>query len=417
VLGLESETRPLYDRAGDGWDGARADLALVLTGGGARAAYQVGVLAGLARRFPDLRIRILVGVSAGAVNAVHLASHPGRFARAVTDLVNLWRGLTPERIFRVDAPTLGQNVLRWGTRLLSGGLRGEVRSLLDTAPLRSLLQDHFVTADGLLPGIGQNIRRGVLGAVAISGTSYSTGRSTVWAQGRCNIEPWTRPRRCGVPTALTVDHVMASAALPLLFPAVRIDGAWYGDGGMRLAAPLSPAIHLGAGRILVIATQGAPSTAGPRPRIVTYPTPAEVFGLLLDAAFVDALDEDALRLGHVNHLLEKLPEEERLGFRIVDLFVMQPSRDLIRLAAEYERRLPPVFRVLTRGLGMGEAMRPDMLSLLLFEPDYVRRLIEIGEADAEQRGDELAAFFAGEVNSLGQGRRTRTAGGAHGVTD
>lgn len=265
-----------------------------------------------------------MGVSAGAVNAVHLASHPGRFARAVTDLEDLWRGLTPERIFRVDAPTLGQNVLRWGTRLLSGGFRGEVRSLLDTAPLRRLLQDHFATADGLLPGIGENVQRGVLGAVAISGASYSTGRSTVWAQGRCNIEPWTRPRRCGV----------------------------------------------------------------------TYPAPAEVFGLLLDAAFVDALDEDALRLGHVNHLLEKLPEEERVGFRIVDLFVMQPSRDLVRLAAEYERRLPPVFRFLTRGLGMGEAMRPDMLSLLLFEPDYVRRLIEIGEADAEQRGDELAAFFA-----------------------
>jgi NTE family protein len=187
---------------------------------------------------------------------------------------------------------------------------------------------------------------------------------------------------------------MASAALPLLFPAVHIDGAWYGDGGMRLAAPLSPAIHLGAGRILVIATQGSPSTAGPRPPIVSYPAPAEVLGLLLDAVFVDALDEDALRLGHVNQLLEKLPEEERVGFRMIDLFVMQPSRDLVRLAAEYERRLPPAFRFLTRGLGMGEAMRPDMLSLLLFEPDYVRRLIEIGEADAEQRADELEAFFA-----------------------
>lgn len=371
----------------------QSDLALVLTGGGARAAYQVGVLAGLARRFPDLRIPILVGVSAGAVNAVHLASHPGAFAGAVADLVGLWRRLTLDSIFRVDAPALGQNVLRWGTRLLSGGL-GKARSLLDTAPLRRLLQDHFATEDGRLPGIGENVRRGALGAVAISGTSYSTGQSTVWAEGCCDIEPWTRPRRRGVPTTLTVEHVMASAALPLLFPAVRIDGAWYGDGGIRLAAPLSPAIHLGAGRILVIATQHAASTATAEPSaIVGYPPPAEVLGLLLDAALLDALDEDALRLRRINHLLEKLPVEQRGGFRTIDLLMLRPSRDLARLAGEYERRLPKAFRFMTRGLGTREAMRPDMLSLLLFDPDYVRRLIEIGEADAEQRADELATFI------------------------
>lgn len=370
------------------------NLALVLTGGGARAAYQVGVLAGLARRFPDLRIPILVGVSAGAMNAVHLASHPGPFAGAVSNLVGLWRGLTPDRIFRVDAPALGQNVLRWGTRLLSGGSRGTLRSLLDTRPLRSLMQDHFAT-ENLLEGIGENVRRGALDAVAISGTSYSTGQSTVWAQGCCDIQPWTRPRRRGVPTSLTVDHVMASAALPLFFPAVRIEGAWYGDGGIRLTAPLSPAIHLGARRILVIGTRYGPLTAEAEPPgILDYPPPAQVLGLLLDAVFLDALDEDALRLRRVNRLLEKLPEEERGGFRNVDLLVLQPSRDLALLAGEYERRLPAAFRFLTRGLGTREAMRADMLSLLLFQPDYVRRLMEIGEADAEQRADELAAFLA-----------------------
>jgi NTE family protein len=378
----------------------RADLALVLTGGGARAAYQVGVLAGLARRFPDLRIPILVGVSAGAVNAVHLASHPGAFAGAVDDLVCLWRRLTLESIFRVDAPALGQNVLRWGTRLLSGGSGVKVRSLLDTAPLRRLLHDHFATEDGLLRRIGENVRRGTLGAVAISGTSYSTGQSTVWAEGCCDIEPWTRPGRRGVPTTLTVDHVMASAALPLFFPAVRIDGAWYGDGGIRLSAPLSPAIHLGAGRIVVIATQHSASMAEAEPSAIHgYPPPAEVLGLLLDAALLDALDEDTLRLRRMNHLLAKLPEEQRGGFRTIDLLVLRPSRDLARLAGEYERRLPKAFRFLTRGLGTREAMRPDMLSLLLFDPDYLRRLIEIGQADAEQRADELAAFFAGELGS------------------
>jgi NTE family protein len=375
----------------------QGDTALVLTGGGARAAYQVGVLSGLARRHPDLRIPIIVGVSAGAVNAVHLASHPGAFAGAVTDLVGLWRRLTLDSIFRVDAPALGQNVFRWGTRLLSGGFGGKVRSLLDTAPLRRLLHDHFATEDGLLRGIGENVRRGALGAVAVSGTSYSTGQSTVWAEGCCDIEPWTRPRRRGVPTTLTVEHVMASTALPLLFPAVRVDGAWYGDGGIRLSAPLSPAIHLGAGRILVIATQHGASTAEPEPTALHgYPPPADVLGLLLDAALLDALDEDALRLRRTNHLLGKLPPEQRGDFRTIDLLVLRPSRDLARLAGEYERRLPKAFRFLTRGLGTREAMRPDMLSLLLFEPDYVRRLIEIGEADAEERADEMANFLGRE---------------------
>lgn len=375
-------------------DRAQEDLALVLSGGGARAAYQVGVLAGLARRFPGLRIPILVGVSAGAVNAVHLAAHPGLFPRAVDDLVGLWGGLTVERIFRVDAQALGQNILRWGTRLLSGGFRGEVRSLLDTAPLRRLLQDHFAAEGGHLQGIGENVRRGALRAVALSGTSYATGQSTVWAQGSRDIEPWTRPRRRGIPTALTVDHVMASTALPLFFPAVHIDGAWYGDGGIRLAAPLSPAIHLGARRILVIATQHVSSTSEAEPpAALGYPPPAQVLGLLLDAVLLDALDEDALRLRRMNGLLEKVPEEGRAGFRIIDLFVLRPSCDLARLAGEYEQRLPPAFRFLTRGLGTREAARPDMLSLLLFEPDYVRRLMEVGQADAEERGNELATFF------------------------
>lgn len=369
------------------------NLSLVLPGGGARAAYQVGVLTGLARRFPDLRIPILVGVSAGAVNAVHLASHPGPFAAAVADLGGLWRKLTPQRIFRVDAPALGHNVLRWGTRLLSGGLQRKVRSLLDTAPLRRLIREHFAT-DGFFRGIAENVRRGNLAAVAISGTSYTTGQSTVWAEGSRDIEPWTRPRRRGVPTTLTVDHVVASAALPLFFPAVRIDSEWYGDGGICLAEPLSPAIHLGADRILAIATRDGPSAADRSRRAdLPYPPPAQVLGLLLDAVFLDALDEDALRLLRVNRLVEKLQEAQRDGFRKVDLLVLRPSCDLVGLAAEYERRLPRAFRFLIRGLGTRESTRADMLSLLLFEPEYIRRLLAIGEADAEQRGDEVAAFL------------------------
>lgn len=374
------------------------DLALVLTGGGARAAYQVGVLSALARRFPRLRIPILSGFSAGAVNAAYLASDPGPFSRATAGLRALWSKLRTEDVFRVDAPSLARHVLRWGARLVSGGFRwgAEVRGLVDTTPLRRLLGGALEASDGVLAGIDQNVRRGALKAVAIGASSYSTGQSVVWVQGCCDIRPWTRPKRRGVDATLTVDHVMASAALPLFFPAVRVDGAWYGDGGIRLATPLSPAIHLGASRILAIATrfEGTAAEEG-RPTIAGYPPPAQVMGTILNAIFLDSIDEDALRLRALNRALAGLAPHERDGLRVADLLVLRPSRDLGRLAHEYEPHLPRAFRFLTRGLGTRETLSSDMLSLLMFQPDYVKRLIEIGEADTDARADEIAAFLEG----------------------
>lgn len=371
------------------------DLALVLTGGGARAAYQVGMLRHLARRYPDLRAPILTGVSAGAVNAVHLAAHHGTFAQAVEELSALWLELTPERVFRADTPSLAWNVARTGVQLVSGGLikAPRMQGMLDTTPLRRFLDEVLPDIGGVLAGIQLNLERGVLNSVAVSTTSYTTGQSVIWVQGR-DIETWQRPKRRSVHTRLTVEHVMASTALPLLFPAVQIGDQWYGDGGIRLTAPLSPALHLGAHKILAVSPRYDRSTSeGERPQLRGYPPPAQVLGLLYNAVFLDLVDQDAMRMERMNRVLRKLSPEDREDMRVVELLVMRPSRDLGRLARDYEPRLPATFRFLTRGLGTRESRTADLLSMIMFQGDYIRRLIELGEADAAARAEEIAEFL------------------------
>jgi len=365
-------------------------------GGGARAAYQVGFLRCLARRFPELHLPYITGVSAGAINAASLASHHGTFLQAVDELSHLWGDLTVDNVFHVDPRSLAFNSLRWVKRLGSGGLgtgKSEVRGLVDTQPLREYLTEALHAVDGELTGIGYNLERGRLKALAISTTSYSNGTSVTWLQGT-DIEPWERPHRVTHRTTMTIEHIMASAALPLLFPAVRLGSAWYGDGGIRLTAPLSPALHLGARRVMAISTRYDKSAdEEEQPSIYGYPPPAQVVGVLLNAVFLDLLDNDALRLERLNRLLGSLPEEERQGLEPIKLLVLRPSRDLGRLASQFEARLPRSFRFLTRGLGTRETESPDMLSLILFQPDYVQALMEIGEEDAEARTDEIVAFL------------------------
>lgn len=372
------------------------DLGLVMGGGGARAAYQVGFLRFLARRFPELRLPYLTGVSAGAINAAHLAAHHGTFLQAVDELTHLWGTLTIENVFRTDTPSLARNALRWAIQLVSGGGGStRVRGLVDTAPLRRFLTEALHTVDGEMTGISYNLARGRLRAVALSTSSYTTGQSVTWVQGE-EIPEWERPQRRSRNTTLTVEHVMASAALPLFFPAIRLEDGWYGDGGVRLTAPLSPAVHLGAARIMAISTRYARSVAEANaPAVGGYPPPAQVVGVLMNSVFLDLLDHDALRLERLNQLLTSLPPDERMGLRKVKLLVLRPSEDLGRLSSRYEPELPSTFRFLTRGLGTRETQSPDFLSLVLFQPDYLRTLMEIGEADAEARSDEIEAFLYG----------------------
>ena len=375
------------------------DLGIVMGGGGARAAYQVGMLRCLAKRFPELEVPYITGVSAGAINAAHIAAHHGTFIQAIDELTHLWGNLRIEDVFRVGSWSLAKNAMRWGTQLVSGGAgRSEyVRGFVDTQPLREYLTEVMHAVDGELTGIRANLDRGRLKAIAIATSCYTSGQSITWVQGK-NIEEWERPYRRAKLRTLTIDHVMASCALPLFFPAVQLEGEWYGDGGIRLTEPLSPVIHLGARRVIAVSTRserGSRAEAA-RPANHTYPPPAQIVGVLMNAIFLDLLDADAMRVERINHLLESLPRELHGGLRGVRLLTLRPSVDLGDLAAHHERDLPRAFRFMTRGLGTQATDSPDFLSLILFDPDYIRTLMDIGEKDAEARVDEIEDFIFGQ---------------------
>ena len=376
-------------------------LALVLSGGGARAAYQVGCLRYLAARYPTLAPGIITGVSAGGIIATHLAARSGGFDEAVAGLYDVWHRLRIAQVFRVDTTDLGTRAARWGLRLLSGGAPGapQSRSLVDTAPLREMLMRELAGGQaGDIPGIARSLEAGRLRAIALTASSYTTGRSVTWVQARAGAGMelgWERPQRTGVPAELRVDHVMASSALPFFFPAIDVDGHWYGDGGIRLTAPLSPAVHLGASRILAVSTR-YDRTRSEAARPARYPPPAQVAGVLLGAIFLDLLDTDALRLQQLNELLENLPEHAREGLRRIEILVLRPSQDLGRIANDFEADLPRAFRFLVRGLGSREARSNDMLSLVMFQHDYIQRLIELGERDAEARAEDIDRFLRQE---------------------
>ena len=375
----------------------RPRIGLVLTGGGARAAYQVGLVRHLAKRLPEFHFDVLTGVSAGAINASFLASHTGSAEEATEELMGTWLDLTPDHVFRDDGWSLGKMVLRWLLNLASGGLRyrPQVRGLVDTSPLGNHLASVLgveATNGRVLPGIAKNLTRGRLDAVAVTTVEWSTGQTVTWVQGR-DIETWERPKRRSERALLTLDHVLASASLPLIFPAVRIGDAWHGDGGVRLTSPLSPALHLGCDRLIAVSTRHEP--LAPRTAAAAYPPPAQFAGVLLNAVFLDQLDQDANRMELVNGLLARLPESERGPLRLVDLVLLRPSEDLGRLASRFEPRLPKAFRFMTRGLGTRDTKSPDLLSLLMFQPDYIRALIDVGEKDAEARHGEIAALLGG----------------------
>jgi NTE family protein len=371
-------------------------LGIVMSGGGARAAYQVGFMRCVARRFPELRFPYITGVSAGAINAALLASHHGTFFQAVEELSELWGNLTVQDVYRTDTRSLLLNAIKWIRQLGSGGIGSAklVKGLVETEPLRQYLTEVLHCVDGELTGVRYNLDSGRLKALAISTTSYSTGRSVTWIQGRGDVQLWERPGRRPRLATICVDHIMASAALPLFFPAVELDNAWYGDGGIRLIAPLSPAVHLGARRIIAISTRYQPSRAEEEEKAVYgYPPPVQVMGVLLNSIFLDLLDHDAVRLERLNRLIEGMPPEKRGDLSQVRLLTLRPSADLGKMAGKFEADLPRSFRFLTRGLGTKETRSPDFLSLILFDQEYLRALIEMGERDAEARADEIEAFL------------------------
>ncbi len=373
-------------------------LALMMSGGGARAGYQAGLLRGLSRLRPNLPIPILTGVSAGAINASYLAAAQGSFRERAEQLTQLWLGIEVDDVMDSEGYGLAKAVGSFGLRLLSGGRFQRARrngGFVQTDPLRRLLERQLhVDENDQIPGIARNLANGTLQSVAITGSSYDDGSSVTWIEGQ-TMSNWDRPKRRSVTTRLRPAHILASSSLPFLFPPVRVDGDWYGDGGIRLTSPLAPAIHLGARRILAVSTRfGGRAELRVRTTLEpAAPPAAQIGGNLLNAVFLDLLDQDARHLSRINRLIERLPVPDRDGLKPIALAVVRPSRDLGRLANDYEARLPKALRFLTRGWGTKEVPENDLLSLIMFQRDYLERLIALGEGDAERLASRLLPFL------------------------
>jgi NTE family protein len=365
--------------------------ALILPGGGARGAYQVGVLraigeicGGCTNPFP-----VICGTSAGAINGAVLASHADEFGAGVSRLEHFWASMHCERIYRTDAWSVFKSALRWALSLSSGGrLVSNPQSLLDNRPLRN-----FLEANLRLDGIQDAIANGSLHGLTVTASAYSRAAAITFYQGQPEIAEWHRARRLGVAAEIGVDHLLASAALPLLFPAVQIGNEYYGDGGMRMLAPLSPAIHLGADRVLVISTRDEkPDPLPDRPR--AYPTLGEIGGYLLDTIFMDTLNADLNRLNRINRTLGLIGPDRvgESGLRAIESLVIRPSRDLREVTRDHMREIPWSVRTLLRSLGgWGKDWR--MASYLLFESDYCMELLKMGYGDGMNARKKIREFL------------------------
>lgn len=373
-------------------------LALVLTGGGARGAYQAGVLRGIADLLPrgsPCPFTVLTGASAGAINAIALGAGSADFRAATERLWDTWANLASRRVFRSDVASLAFIATHWLKDLALGGLLGTSRSthLLDTAPLRRLLGHELD-----FPSLRESVRAGRVHAVAISATNYGSGAAVTFFEAEEGVRPWARNARVGVRTSLSLEHVMASAAIPVFFPPEPLGGTFWGDGCIRLSAPLSAAIHLGADHVLAIGVRMSPTGANLHahamqalPRV----SAADLGGTLLNAVFLDSLEADLERMRRINRTLALLPpgSQHPDGLRAVPVEAILPSRDLGRLARAAVASLPLPLRYMLRGIGVSEAKGWDLLSYLAFDPSYTRPLLELGFEDAHASRAALAPFL------------------------
>jgi NTE family protein len=392
--------------------GAHDKIGLVLTAGGARGAYQAGVL----RRIGEVRslqrgispFPIIAGASAGAINGAMLAATGSRFGESTMKLAELWSELEMHHVFHSDALSLGRTGLQWARDLALGGLigGGTTHSLLDASPLRTFLSDHLP-----LRGIENAVRRGHLYAIAISATSYHSGRSFIFIHGQKGHPIWTKSRRVCMSVRLRVDHILASAAIPIIFQPVKVNtgqaDCYFGDGGLRLVAPLSPAIRLGAQRVMAIGIRctrsaDALSHAELRGRAlgeanaIDAPPIGQICGVFLNAIFLDHLDADLDHLIRMNELVgahagpvQSISEP----MRTIEPLIINPSEDFALIAKNYAHKMPRALRYVLDGLGKPDEQSADLMSYLLFDSDYTKALIEVGYLDAHRRIDEIEAFL------------------------
>ncbi len=376
--------------------------ALVLPGGGARGAFQVGVLKAIAELVPRGTVNpfgIISGTSAGAINSVVLAAKARRFRVAIAELERVWAHFRCHHVYRTDNLAMLRSSMQWLGALVTGGTLVRMpKSLLDNSPLRTLLGRNV-----RFPRIAHGVEEGWLSAVSVTAAGYSSAKSTSFFEASRDHTEWSRTRRSGVRSRLNLDHLMASIAVPMIFPPVRIGNEYFGDGAMRQATPLSPAVHLGADRILVIGVRNeiadhSADAGAPAPQ---HPSLAEIAGYTLDTLFMDGLYSDLERLSRINQLIDSVPAEHRgprlSRMRPIDTMVILPSEDLRVLAHRHREALPVALRTLLWGIsgrGRGEGR---LLSYLMFEQAYTRELIELGYRDAMRVRDQLQDFIAGKA--------------------
>jgi NTE family protein len=386
-----------------------APVGLVLSGGGARAAYQVGVLNAIARirresgAPPGNPFPVISGTSAGAIIASALACHADRFDDAVEALIKIWSNFTAEQVYQADAFGVVRTGARWLTLFTLGWAvarwrQARPRSLLDNAPLQTLLQ-RTVPFERLQSLMAQ----GHLKGLAVTASSYSSGDHVTFYEADHEIPPWTRSHRLSVRGGLSVEHLLASSAIPFVFPAVRLplqgQHEWFGDGSMRQSAPISPAVHLGAERVLVVGAGRMQEPPGRRQVSDGYPTLAQIGGHALSNIFLDSLAVDVERLLRINRTLALLTPEQRAltPLRPIEVLVIAPSLRLDDAAGRHLGSLPAPVRTMLRAVGVsgeGETARGAALaSYLMFESAYTRELIALGEADTEARRDAVLRFF------------------------
>ncbi len=371
--------------------------ALILPGAGARGAYQVGVLKGIATMLPKHApnpFAVISGTSAGAINAAVLATQAARFSVAVAEMERVWSNFKAAQVYRTDNWTMLKTSLYWLSAIVLGGLgKKNSRSLLDSSPLRELLTENIKFSL-----IERAINRGHLEALAITVSAYSSARSVTFFQGLEDLKPWARVRRIGRPAKITVEHLLASAAVPFVFSPVQIGGEFYGDGAMRHRAPLSSAIHLGAERMLVIGVRDEhPDPEPPEGAPVEMPNFALLAGYMLDTLFMDGLYADLEQATRVNVIMEQLEgktlEGPVAGLRPISTLIIVPKEDIRQVAARHVDELPRAVRLLLGGSGAMDKGGLQLISYLLFESGFTRELIEMGLRDAMEMEEDLRAFL------------------------
>lgn len=374
----------------------KSKTALVMTGGGARAAYQVGVLKAVCELMPagdHNPFPIICGTSAGAINAAAVAVYSQQFRRGVRRLNRVWRNFHVDHVFKADPKSIISSGARWLLAMMLGGFgKRKPAYMLERDPLATLLNRWLAFED-----IQSSIDSGALHALSISASGYSSGQSVSFYQGIDDLSPWRRARRIGIRSRIELDHLMASSAIPFLFKAIKIHREYFGDGSMRQSAPISPALHLGADRVLVIGVHKEESEDPERTGSGEYPSPAQIASHILNSIFLDSLDADLERLQRINRTLNTISSADNasdIPLREVEVLVVSPSEDLGEIAQRHAHHLPLMLRFFLRGIG---AMKKDsgssLVSYLLFEQSYCQELISLGYADAMQKKEELKIFL------------------------